>query len=765
MTSNQSDLETPLWSAVEELRASSGLKFDNYATLILGLILLGYANQRSQPSSKHDGSTKGTIAVPLTAQWAHLLPLPKQALGTAVNDAMRAIESENEHLKGALPRTYDRLQDSTLADLIQVFSRISDEAEVGTFSSAYEFFLDQFARASGHRSGEFFTPREVTTLLIELVKPQGGMSVYDPCLGTGGLLREASRYVAGNSKADDPSLSLFGQEINEETLSIAKMHLAINGELDADLRRGNTLTDPLHTTQVGLMQFDRVVANPPFAFSLHGDDLEHDPFNRFRYGIPPRNNADFAFIQHMIASLKPDAQMSVIAPHGVLFRGGRESKIRQGILEEDLLEAVIGLPPALFYLTEISAAILVINKNKCSERVGKVLFINADQDFQRERRHNSLRPEDVLRITTTFNEFSDIERYSKVVDLDEIRANSFNLNIPRYADSSALAGLVTQYDNFEKHSIKELAVEINSVRRGGRFEDMPNSVYISLTGRQATDCLDDLPTKHNGYYQIILNEKAISSYVAQFLGTSVGRHALSLLAVGSVIQRLSKSDLQECIIALPGLAKQDEIVLTHKKLSSLKEAINDLDRELSLNPTALSEFEEQLDSMLNVMGALSEADHLRSIIRQGESKTVEFKETFSLDVRKDAKEKYIEEASLKTVVAFLNSDGGVLLVGVNDDGKFVGIDVELERFHKCIADNFLLHFKNSVRSRIGEEFYPLIDYRIVEAEERKMLIVECKRSERPCFLDAKTFYVRTNPATDKLEGAKLYEYMKSRFDN
>lgn len=761
MTNNQPEFERQIWNAVDELRGSSGLKFDKYANSILVLLFLAYANQPHQ-SGKYDGQSRGNINVPPAAQWSHLLPLSEMYLGDATNHAMQAIEAENEQFKGVLPKAYNTLQNTTLASLLQIFSRVSGEADDGTFAGVYEFFLDQFARASGQRSGEFSTPKEITTPLIELVKPQGGMSVYDPCLGTAGLLRDASRYTARTSQSDF-RLSLFGQEINEEILSIGKMHLAVNGEFDADLRLGHTLTDPRHITHDGLMQFDRVVANPPFAFSLHGADLEHDQYNRFRYGIPPKSTADFAFIQHMIASLKPNGTMAVVALHGVLFRGGREGQIRQAILNDDLLEAVIGLPPALFYGTAISAAILVINKSKPPERVGKVLFINADRDFEREGRQNSLCPENVLRIATTFEQFADSERYSKVVDLDQIRANTFNLNIPRYADSSPLAGLVTQYDRFAKHSINELAVEINSVKRGGRFEDKPNAVYISITAKQSTDCLDDLQATHDRYYQVILNEQAISAYVAQFLGTSVGQHALSVQTVGNPVQQLSKSDLHECIIALPSLDSQDDIVLTHKKVSALKEAINNVDRELSLNPTGLNELQKQLDSMLAVIGELSEADDLRRIIRQGESKTAEFKETFSLDVRKDTKEKYIEESSLKTVVAFLNTDGGVLLIGINDDGKIVGIDIELRRFHKCILDTFLLHFKDSVKSRIGEEYYPLIDYRIVEAEERRILVVECKPSEDPCFLDKNTFYVRTNPATDKLEGAKLYEYQKRRF--
>ncbi len=752
-----------LWIAVEGLRFSSQLTFDEYAKPILGLILLGHANRQAHISANKTGGPKGAIRVPPTALWGHLLSLPETDIGDATNRAMLAIESENDQLAGVLRADYSRIPSSILVSLLRLFSQATEDTDDTFFARVYDDFLDRFARASGKRSGDFSTPREIGTLLMGLLKPQDGMSVYDPCLGSAGFLREALRYVTGTGHPDS-HVSLFGQEINEGILAIAKIGLAVNGLLgDADLRLGNTLSEPRHLVRGNLMQFDRVVATPPFGVKLDGVNLEHDPYHRFRYGLPPRGNADFAFIQHMIASLKPEGVMAVVVSHGVLFRGGHERQIRENLLEDDLLEAVIGLPPALFYGTQLSTAVLVINQCKSPERAGKVLFINADSDCERIGDHNVLRPEDVSRITTTFDEYSNSERYSQVVPLDQIRANAFNLHIPRYADSSPLAGLITQYDSFAKYTIGNLAVAINRVNRGGQFEPQPNAIYISITGKHSTDCLGDLQEKHHRYYQVILNERALSPYVAQFLGTDVGQHALSVVTVSTAMQQLTESELKECIIALPTLETQQEIVTTHGKLAALKRAINNFDRELSLNPNSLSEFQKQLDSMLTVIGGLSEADHLRSIIRQGESKTLEFKETFSLDVRKATKERYIEEASLKTVVAFLNSDGGVLLIGVDDGGKINGIDVELNKFHKSVVDKFLLHFKNTLRSRIGEAFYPCVNYRIVEADARKVLFVECKRSDRPCFLDETTFYVRTNPATDKLEGVRQWEYIKTRF--
>ena len=521
--------------------------------------------------------------------------------------------------------------------------------------------------------------------------------------------------------------------------------------------------DPRHVNHDGVIQYDRVVSNPPFALKVRQEELEQDRHNRFKYGLSKRS-ADFAFIQHMIASLKPKGVMAVATTHGVLFRGGREGEIRQRLLENDLIEAVIGLPSSLFYGTAISIVILVVNKNKPPERVGKILFINAEKEFGKDGNLNVLQSENIARVVSTFQEYSEIERFSAIATLDQIQANSFNLNIARYADSSPFAGLINQFgDSFEKQTLKDLSDEINSVSRGKNFEDKPNAVYISRVGHKVTDCLKQLEGKHDRYFQVVLKDNALSAYVAQFLGTSVGQHSLSLLVAGTAIQSLSKSELPECTIALPDLDTQSNIVDTHGKLASLKEAINEIDRELSLNPKGLAEFRKQLDSMLEVVGQLSEADHIRSLIRQDESKTIEFKETFSHDLRKNEKASYIEEASLKTVVAFLNSDGGTLLVGVSDDNKVKGVDFEIKKYHKDNPDKFLLHFKNLLRSKIGEAFYPLASYDLVEVDGQRVLLVTCKASDRPCFMDDKVFFVRTNPATDKLEGTKQYEYIQTRF--
>ncbi len=302
--------------------------------------------------------------------------------------------------------------------------------------SAYEYLIKQFADSAGKKGGEFYTPSQVVWLLVNLIKPTAGMKVYDPTAGSGGMLIQTRNYLQLNGE-NPRNISLYGQERNLNTWAICKLNMFLHGVLNADIQKGDTLGDPKHTKRGELQLFDRVIANPPFSLKKWGKDLaDSDPYGRYPYGTPPKDAGDLAFIQHMIASLNAEGKMGVVVPHGVLFRGGSEKEIRKGIIEDDLLEAVIGLPSALFYGTGIPAALLIINKNKPQERVGKILIINGELEYQEGKNQNKLRDIDINHILSVFNSFVDQKRYSKVVSLDDIRENDFNLNIRRYADTS-----------------------------------------------------------------------------------------------------------------------------------------------------------------------------------------------------------------------------------------------------------------------------------------------------------------------------------------
>jgi len=384
-----------------------------------------------------------TFFVPERARWSNLKDL-KHDIGPEMNKATEAIEEYNSSLEGVLSsidfNIKNKLSDKKLQDLLSHFSkyrlRTEDFESPDLLGSAYEYLIKQFADSAGKSGGEFYTPSEVVWLLVSLLKPTAGMKIYDPTAGSGGMLIQTRNYLL-NQGENAQNLSLYGQEMNLNTWAICKMSMFLHGVFNADIRKGDTLGDPQHTSGGELMSFDRVIANPPFSLKKWGKDgADSDPYGRYPYGTPPKDAGDLAFIQHMIASLNAEGKMGVVVPHGVLFRGSSEKDIRKGILEDDLLEAVIGLPSALFYGTGIPAALLIINKKKPAERKGKVLFINSELEYQEGKNQNKLRDEDIQHVMDVYDAYEDERRYSKVVSMDEIRENDYNLNIRRYADTS-----------------------------------------------------------------------------------------------------------------------------------------------------------------------------------------------------------------------------------------------------------------------------------------------------------------------------------------
>ena len=393
--------------------------------------------------------------VPPVARWQHLVNEAHENVGDFLNKALGGLESDNSSLDGVLEHIdftrkvgQSKIPDTKLRQLITHFSsyrlRNEDFEFPDLLGAAYEYLISEFADSAGKKGGEFYTPRSVVRMMVRLLKPEQGMSVYDPCVGSGGMLILAKEYVDEHG-GEGRRLDLYGQEENGTVWSIAKMNMLLHGIANADLRNDDTLGEPAHVENGELMRFDRVLSNPPFSINWgsadkdrHGQSVWNPKHaERFRYGQVSlgAKKADLMFLQHMVAVLREGGMVATVMPHGVLFRGGEEREARKYFIDKGYLEAVIGLPSNLFYGTGIPACILVMNKAGAKDRK-HVLFINADREYREGKAQNFMRPEDLDKIVHAYRQGKNIPAYAQLMAKEDIAAEDYNCNIRRYVDNA-----------------------------------------------------------------------------------------------------------------------------------------------------------------------------------------------------------------------------------------------------------------------------------------------------------------------------------------
>jgi type I restriction enzyme M protein len=481
-TISQDEINNIVWKACDTFRgAVDPSEYKNYILTMLFLKYLSdlWKDKKREYEEKYKGDaervkralSRERFTLPDECDFDYLYSMKEAAnIGELINIALEKIEDANKsklenvfrnidfNSEPALGQTKER--NRRLKHLLDDFndprldlrpSRIGNRDVIG---DVYEYLIGQFAAGAGKKAGEFYTPLEVSTLLAKLVAPRAGDRICDPACGSGSLLIRVAKEVQDEAGKPSKNFSLFGQESNGSTWALCRMNMFLHEQDGARIEWCDTITNPGLKEKDELMKFDVVVANPPFSLDKWGADCaSHDKYQRFWRGIPPKSKGDYAFITHMIeVALADDGRVGVIVPHGVLFRGGSEGLIRQKLIEENLLETVIGLPANLFFGTGIPAAILIFHKGK---KTTDVLFIDASREYADEKKQTRLRAEDIEKIVSTARKFKSVPKYAHRAQRSKIEKNEFNLNIPRYVDNSEVE---------EEIDIVAIQVQINQLQ-------------------------------------------------------------------------------------------------------------------------------------------------------------------------------------------------------------------------------------------------------------------------------------------------------------
>jgi type I restriction enzyme M protein len=510
MPANTTELEKRLWGAADELRANSKLKSSEYSVPVLGLIFLRYADHKfTQAKAKLEGKSsgrrsigkadyqaQGVLYLPEQARFSTLLQLPEGAdIGKSINDAMKAIEADNDDLKDVLPRTYNRLGKELLVSLLKNFAAIPMDLEGDAFGKIYEYFLGKFAMSEGQKGGEFFTPTSIVRLIVEVIEPYHGR-IYDPACGSGGMFVQSAAFV-GRHKGNVTEISIYGQEKVDETIRLCKMNLAVHG-LAGDIKQGNTYYEDIHRS-VG--KFDFIMANPPFNVDkVDKEKIKDDP--RYAFGLPKTDNANYLWIQDFYSSLNATGRAGFVMANSAGDARGSELEIRRKLIEDQAVDAMVSVGPNFFYTVTLPCTLWFLDRGKKStKRKDQVLFIDARHIFRQiDRAHREFTPEQVEFIANIVRlyrgesvetdngskammadkfprgKYADVAGLCKVATLAEIEAQGWSLNPGRYVGVAERAA-----DDFEfAERLEELNEELETLNLEARELEQRIGENISL---------------------------------------------------------------------------------------------------------------------------------------------------------------------------------------------------------------------------------------------------------------------------------------------
>lgn len=684
------------------------------------------------------------------------------------------------------------LSDHKFADFLRIIDQLSFRLRENNRNYAGQFIeelLKKLANKANIKGDTFYTPPNISRLLVGLLKPQKDMTIYDPAVGSGGMLVQSINWLNEQENIGQ-IIELYGQEKSYSNAIIAKINLIMHNSTHYDIQVGNTLSDPKYITgRTGLFwtrddcqvkQFDIVLSNPPFlAKNWRNKEIYQDIYNRFPRDIPPKYSSESAFLMHMIASTKIDGKIGVIMPQTILFKGNIEEKIRHKLIEEDLIEAIIGLPPGLLYGTNIPICILILNKKKTSKHQGKLLFIDASNNFEPARLMNELRKEDISKIIQTFEEFKTNGSYSQVVNITDLRKNNYNLSVRKYADNSEtsrkIKELLNHHADFNSYKLSDPKFVL-SITIPKKHEDLEsgNAIYIKRhsSSKQIQLVLTCPENQLRNYYRIEFNpDFLIKNYAMLYFQSELGRLILSHLPTGANFPILSKEYIESLEVPVPTISIQKEIVRIASKLELAKNRIDSFFSQLTAEPKQYKYIEDSTNSMVYSLSTFNDANHLKQLIEMGETRQMEFKQSFFANIdrinntldKKIEKDKNVQREIIKVIASFMNTEGGTLLIGVTDHGKIEGIEAEMKCFKFKKIDNYFQEVSAQLASRLNNDYQQYCKLTEVKIDGNIVIRIDCKPTPYPIFLDDELFFVRTDTSSLALRGIEMIRYIQNQF--
>ncbi|TMS91578.1 hypothetical protein CWB58_18795 [Pseudoalteromonas sp. S201] len=766
------------------LRESPLSKLERYK-LIISLITYHHISYHQEIMGKRVLNHRYPYYLPEHCHFNNLVNSDRYSLKEQLISNLVEIEAENDFLNDIFPISlFQHLDSYYLVELIMSIHYSYDRliSDCGTQIGA---FLQEWLSP---RVGNFGSdlPVQVAELMLLLLGLKQNEDIYDPSFSVGRMLI--------SPKSFDGTLSeyqgfIYGETKQLDEFWFARVLMILSDNFSVDIRLGDALLKPQfkESNSYDLKTFNKVVSFPPInqKFFNH-EEWSYLGGKRTAFGMPPKGNANYAWLLHQLAALAPEGKLVTLVSSQMLVTNRAELHIRSALISEDLIEAVISLPKIL-QSSSVDLCILIINKNK-SEKL-KTLFIDAKYDYLQSRRANELTREHINNIIKTYNEFQDIGTYSKVVSLDDIKAKNYSLAVKEYIDNSPNKKIIERlkhnHKTFKEYSFdsslvldKRAVLSMRRVKAGA--EAKANSVFISTvqSRNRVLTSLDELtPQQQKHYIEVQFNENIIlCRYAKLYLDSELGRLSLEQLSTGA-FARLSIKDLHKLNIYVPEKSEQLKVLELANKLEAAESTLSRYKSDLITNPSSAPEIANQTNRIIFDLSEISDIERVKILVEINETKEIEFKQFFFLKEQdvynpsgKVVRSEDEQTKVIKNIASFLNTDGGTLLLGVSDSGKLVGIDREMSALNLQKIEKYLKDLENKVTNLLGDSISKLVRLSSVIIDDKNIVIVDCIASPEPVFMKGENnkyqdFYIRRSSESEALYGYELLKYIEMHFKN